>query len=79
MDKIDITKKHKTRSGSEVIGLKYVPYNSAGNKVTYPIKGTIRELVNVRYRNRYCIWSKGGLKNVVFPQLHPEDDLIEVR
>lgn len=72
---IDITKPHRTKEGKRVIDLTYVPYNSCGNKVTYPIKGTI--VVREKPRKlEYCIWSEDGRYDVVWGN-HSEKDLVE--
>lgn len=69
---IDITKKHVTRNGYKVVGLKYVPYNSCGEKVTFPIKGSI---MIPRRQPIYQIWMESGA-NQLFAE--SEWDLIEV-
>ena len=71
---IDINKTYRTRSGKRVIGLKYVPLNSNGEKVTYPIKGSI--IVREKpFKARYQIWSEDGITDVVFKNYskHPDD------
>lgn len=53
---IDINKSYKTKSGKRVVGLCYKPFNSQGELVTYPIKGSIVEKEKP-LRLRYEIWS----------------------
>jgi hypothetical protein len=61
---IDITKTYKTVSGKRVINLSYVPFNSNGDKATYPIKGTI--IVREKpLKKKYYIWSEDGIGDVV--------------
>jgi hypothetical protein len=72
---LDLNKKYQTRDGHEVILHEYVPLNSVGAKVTFPFKGTVRKLVNVRYTNKYCIWTETGAARVLAPH---NDDLVEV-
>ena len=70
---IDISKPVKTRSGKKVVGLKRVPVNSCGNKVTYPLKGSI---VAPRNAPKYQIWTDDGMTDCVFNNFS-EDDLIQ--
>ena len=64
----------RTKSGKRVIGLQFVPRNSVGALVTYPIKGTI--VRNEKpLKTEYCIWSVDGKVDVVWNRC-PEDDLI---
>ena len=61
---IDINKKY-TCNGKRVINLSYVPYNSCGDLVTYPIKGSI--VVREKpLRLQYAIWSIDGSADVVW-------------
>jgi hypothetical protein len=69
---IDFTKEYKTKSGKRVIGLYNIPYNSAGEKVTYPIKGSI-VLSEKPFRTKYQIWSEDGKVDVVFGKNSSED------
>lgn len=57
---IDTTRKYTTREGATVTIHDIVPHNSAGERVTFPIKGSVRKLVNVRYRTHYQIWTSDG-------------------
>src|SRR4030042_3148693 len=73
---IDINKEYRTKSGKDVIGLAFVPLNSIGNKVTYPIKGSI--IVKKKpLKLRYAIWSADGISDVVWGN-HKDDDLVKV-
>jgi hypothetical protein len=65
----------KTRLGQRVVGLKVVPYNDAGRKVTYPIKGSIVRKEKP-LKLEYTIWSAEGICDVVFGT-RSGDDLIE--
>lgn len=49
----------RTVDGREVIHPQYVPFNSAGRPVTFPIKGTII-LQRNPIKKRYAIWQKDG-------------------
>jgi hypothetical protein len=53
----------KTKSGHRIIGVKYEEYNSLGNKVTFPIKGSIVLREKPR-KLKYCIWRKDGRENI---------------
>ena len=75
----DTAKRYRTRSGHDVIGLTRKIFNGVGRPVTYPLKGTLRRLVNGRHRNEYCIWSSCGRKNVLPGYENHPDDLVEVR
>lgn len=72
---ININKEHKTQSGKRVIGLTYVPHNSCGDKVTYPIKGSI-VVKEKPLQLRYQIWSEDGVADVVWNS-RAKDNLIE--
>ena len=65
----------KTVSGAKVTNLKYVPFNSAGDKVTYPVKGTIWRKKNSRTVPEYCIWSIQGKRDVVWNRWE-KDELV---
>jgi len=72
---IDPSKEYQTRSGRRVISLHISMYNSCGNEVTYPVKGSV--VVREKpLRLRYSIWSLDGRENVVWPS--EGDDLIPV-
>lgn len=62
---IDITKPVRTRDGKEVLGLKRVPYNSLGERVTYPLKGSI-VIRKKPLLLEYCIWSDEGVYDIVW-------------
>ena len=53
-----------TSGGHRVINLSYVPFNSAGNKVTFPIKGTV-VLSEKPLKTTYHIWTSDGV-SIVF-------------
>jgi hypothetical protein len=53
------------KDGRRVIGLKYVPFNSAGARVTYPIKGSI-VTCEKPLKTTYGIWSIDGKNDVVW-------------
>jgi hypothetical protein len=57
---IDTTRHYTTRSGAKVTIHDIVPFNCAGRKATFPVKGNVRELVKQRHRNRYQIWRMDG-------------------
>lgn len=54
---IDLSKKYTTRSGHKVKGLRYKPLNECGNKVTFPIKGSI---LRPKREPEYGIWKEDG-------------------
>ena len=62
----------KTKGGQEVVHLQYVPKNSIGATVTFPLKGTI-----IRRRKplktEFQIWTRDGRASV-FEET--EDDLV---
>lgn len=70
---IDLTKVKTTREGKRVLNLRYVPFNSAGRKVTYPIKGTVIEREKPR-KTSYHLWAEDGRSDVVWGRF-PERDL----
>lgn len=59
---IDITKNYKTRNGHSVVCLSYVPYNSCGDKVTFPIKGSI--IIKGKRSPIFQIWKEDGSNSV---------------
>jgi hypothetical protein len=65
---IDITKKY-TCNGKRVVNLEIVLYNSVGNLVTYPVKGTII-LSEEPWCTKYAIWSIDGIADVVWGNGH---------
>lgn len=52
-----------TCGGHLVVNLEIVLHNSAGRKVTYPVKGTV--LIGAR-RKDYRIWSINGQADVIW-------------
>ena len=62
---IDINKTYKTKSGKRVINLIYKLFNDCGNKVTYPIKGTV-VLKEKPVQYEYHVWSEDGISDVVW-------------
>jgi hypothetical protein len=53
----------KTKSGQRVTHVQYVPYNSAGRKVTFPIKGSV--VVREKpLKLKFCIWTIDGNMSV---------------
>ena len=72
---IDVNKSYRTKNGQRVINLTYVPLNSAGNKVTYPIKGSIVRSEKP-LKVEYMIWSEDGIVDVVWGR-HSNDNLTE--
>ena len=68
-----------TKSGQRVINLRFVPLNTYGEKVTYPIKGTIVRATkkHPRKQKEYAIWSQDGKQDVVFGT-RSEDDLVNI-
>lgn len=73
---IDPKKKYRTRDGKRVINIHIEKYNSAGEEVTYPVKGTI--IVREKpFKTDYAIWSPEGISDVVWGN-HSERDLVEV-
>lgn len=49
-----------TKSGMVVINMMYVPLNSQGNKVTFPLKGSWYDPSKLRKRMHYAIWMLNG-------------------
>ena len=74
-NKIDISKKYQTADGRDVVCIVRVPRNSAGQLVTYPIKGSI--INKGRKAPTYQIWSDHGIADVVFGRFE-ETNLVEV-
>lgn len=52
----------KTIKGKKVYIHEYKPYNSANNKVTFPLKGTI---VLGKRKKEFCIWTIEGKASVL--------------
>lgn len=55
----DLTREYTTRSGDRVVLHGFVPYNSAGDLVSFPIKGTVIIKDHPR-RKRNQIWNLQG-------------------
>lgn len=71
---LDITKSIQTKDGKRVIGLKIVEKNGSGQKVTYPLKGSI--VVREKpLKLEYCIWTLDGIYDIVFNN-HDEMNLV---
>ncbi len=60
------TKKYQTVDGRSVINIHIIPKNSAGHRVTYPVKGTIVTKTRKRTTYSYEIWSIDGINDVVW-------------
>jgi len=61
--------KQYTSNGKRVINIKIELYNSCGNEVTYPVKGTI--VVSEKpFKTKYAIWSLNGKANVMCNSVH---------
>ena len=63
----------ETVGGHEVICLHYVPRNSAGELVTYPLKGSII-IKQKPLKFMFTTWSAYGIRDVVWNK-HPELNL----
>lgn len=74
---IDLGKTYRTRDGQEVELTEIVPRNSAGGRVTFPVKGAIISIspTGRRLRKR-GIWTLSGRWDA--PKAGPKD-LIEVK
>jgi hypothetical protein len=73
---IDLEKEYQTVSGKRVIGLKYVPKNSNGKFVTFPIKGSV--VVREKpLKLEYNIWMSNGQFDVCNPDHNM--NLVEVK
>lgn len=71
----DNTRRYTTRSGKEVILHETVPHNSAGQAVTFPIKGSVITLTpKGRRQSRFQIWTPDGRADVL---KESPDDLID--
>lgn len=69
---IDVTKRY-TCGGKRVINLQIVTHNSCGERVTYPVKGSVvvrEKPLKLDYR----IWSLDGEADVVW---HKGENLVE--
>lgn len=72
---IDLSKSYVTRNGFKVCNLHYKPFNSLGNKVTFPIKGSII-IKDKPLRMIYQIWTEDGNCSIFGEHKY---DLIEVK
>ena len=72
---LDLSKKYMTLGGRAVTHLTYEPFNSAGEKVSYPIKGSIMPPAGKRIPPTYAIWSEDGITDLVCGK-HRNLDLI---
>lgn len=59
---LDLNKKYVTTEGFEVIGLTYIPFNSAGLEVTFPFKGSVKIPGKRSCVNK--IWTKEGKESI---------------
>ena len=74
---IDPGKQYRTREGKDVEIRGVVKNNSAGNRVTYPVKGSIlSETATGRVVRQYAIWTLAG--RFMSGKNH-KNDLIEVK
>jgi hypothetical protein len=71
---IDLTKKYRTASGKRVILHEIKEKNSAGEVVTFPVKGSI-VIKEKPFKTRYDIWRMDGRHLAVGSSLF---DLVEV-
>lgn len=71
---LDITKPIQTVKGQRVIGLTIKEHNGVGNKVTYPLKGSI-VVKEKPLQLEYCIWTLDGIYDIVFGN-HSEKNLV---
>jgi hypothetical protein len=59
---------HKTRDGRRVVVHEIKPQNDAGQKVTFPVKGTIySQTPSGRLKKTFAIWDENGRHNVFVP------------
>lgn len=72
---IDVKKKYKTRDGRRVVNLYVKPYNEIGEKVTYPVKGTI-VTQEKPFDGQYMIWCMDGKADSVWPERLAHLDLV---
>lgn len=71
---IDTARTYRTRAGKTVVLHDFVPRNSAGALVTFPVKGTIIRRDTPR-RSDYQIWTRDGRADAL-STAHP-DDLVD--
>lgn len=62
----------KTKDRHTVLQLDYVPFNSCGNKVTFPYKGTI-VLREKPLKTEYCIWTEDGKVDPIWGKRSEKD------
>lgn len=75
---IDLKKKYTTRDGREVVLHAIVDYNSAGDFVTFPVKGSIITppvSPGGRSRTTYAIWKRNGRADIF---RKTGEDLLEI-
>lgn len=70
----DTTREYHTRRGDRVVLHDFVPRNSIGQIVTFPIKGTIHFKGRPR-KKKYQIWTLEGRACTLQPT---DDDLIDL-
>ena len=68
---IDLSKMYKTASGKAVENLSCILYNSLGEEVAYPLKGTVVVQKKPR-KTRYTSWTLDGRENTL-PQISQID------
>jgi hypothetical protein len=77
---LDLSKMYKTASGKTVESLSCILYNSLGEEVAYPLKGTVVLCKHPR-KTRYTSWTLDGRENTL-PQISNIDsesyNLVEV-
>ena len=80
--RIDPSKTYRTRNGRKVFNIEIKLYNSCGNEVTFPVKGSIDMGKNCQ--PAYGIWTLDGRASVLPDSMHHKGinpsngDLIEV-
>lgn len=67
-------REYRTRSGDRVVIHEVKPFNSAGGRVTFPVKGTVHWRGRAR-KKTYQIWTVDGRASVLRPHRH---DIIEI-
>ncbi len=70
----DTTREYRTRSGDRVVLHECVPFNSLGERVTFPIKGTIIKKDRPRSK-RFNIWTTEGRSRALG---QAPDDIIDM-
>jgi len=70
---IDLDVTYRTRSSKRVINLERTLYNSNGNEVTFPVKGSV--VVREKpFKSEYQIWTLDGRADVLNKS---DDDLVK--